>query len=112
VADRVLILQNAYYSVISPEGCASILWRSSTKAPEAANALKLTGEHLLKFGIVDEVVAEPEGGAHRDPEAIAAQLKKAILKNIKELTPLSPEELLDQRYEKFRRMGHFQTAEA
>ncbi len=112
VADRVLILQNAYYSVISPEGCAPILWRSSTKAPEAANALKLTGEHLLKFGIVDEVVAEPEGGAHRDPEAIAAQLKKAILKNIKELTPLSPEELLDQRYEKFRRMGHFQTAEA
>ncbi|MCC6758987.1 MAG: acetyl-CoA carboxylase carboxyltransferase subunit alpha [Candidatus Omnitrophica bacterium] len=112
VADRVLILQNAYYSVISPEGCASILWRSSTKAPEAANALKLTGEHLLKFGIVDEVVAEPEGGAHRDPEAIAAQLKKAILRNIKELTPLSPEELLDQRYEKFRRMGHFQTVEA
>ena len=112
VADRVLILQNAYYSVISPEGCASILWRSSTKAPEAANALKLTGEHLLKFGIVDEVVPEPEGGAHRDPEAIAAQLKKSILKNIKELTPLSSEQLLEQRYEKFRRMGHFVTAGA
>ncbi len=107
VADRVLILQNAYYSVISPEGCASILWRSSTKASEAANALKLTGEHLLKFGIVDEVVAEPQGGAHRDPEAMAAQLKKTILKNIKELTSLSTKELLDQRYEKFRRIGHF-----
>jgi acetyl-CoA carboxylase carboxyl transferase subunit alpha len=112
VADRVLILQNAYYSVISPEGCASILWRSSTKAPEAANALKLTGEHLLKFGIVDEVVAEPQGGAHRDPEFVANQLKKSILKNIKELSSLSSQELLDQRYEKFRRIGHFAQAKA
>ncbi len=107
VADRVLMLQNAYYSVISPEGCASILWRSSTKASDAANALKLTGEHLLKFGIVDEVVAEPQGGAHRDPQTVAAQLKKAILKNIKELSSLSSQDLLDQRYEKFRRIGHF-----
>lgn len=107
VADRVLILQNAYYSVISPEGCASILWRSSTKAPEAANALKLTGEHLLKFGIVDEVIPEPPGGAHRDPEAVAAQLKKAIIKDIKELSSLSVKELLDNRYEKFRKIGDF-----
>ena len=106
VADRVLILQNAYYSVISPEGCASILWRSSTKVAEAANALKLTGEHLLKFGIVDEIIPEPQGGAHRDPESVAAQLKKAILKNIKELSSLSTKELLDQRYEKFRSIGH------
>ena len=112
VADRVLMLQNAYYSVISPEGCASILWRSSTKAPEAANALKLTGEHLLKYEIVDEVVPEPEGGAHRDPEAIAAQLKKAILKNLKEIISLSPQQLLNQRYEKFRRIGHFVTTDA
>jgi acetyl-CoA carboxylase carboxyl transferase subunit alpha len=112
VADRVLILQNAYYSVISPEGCASILWRSSAKAPEAANALKLTGEHLLKYELVDEVIPEPEGGAHRDPEAIAAQLKKTILKCIKELTPLSSTELLNQRYEKFRRMGHVVTVDA
>ncbi len=111
VADRVLMLQNAYYSVISPEGCASILWRSSTKAPDAANALKLTGEHLLKFGIIDEVVPEPQGGAHRDPQAVAVQLKKAILKNIKELSSFSFQDLLDQRYEKFRRIGHFsQTA--
>lgn len=111
VADRVLMLQNAYYSVISPEGCASILWRSSTKAPDAANALKLTAEHLLKFGIIDEVVPEPQGGAHRDPQAVAAQLKKAILKNIKELSSFSSEDLLEKRYEKFRRIGHFsQTA--
>ncbi|MCB9771474.1 MAG: acetyl-CoA carboxylase carboxyltransferase subunit alpha [Candidatus Omnitrophica bacterium] len=106
IADRVLMLQNAYYSVISPEGCASILWRSSTKASEAANALKLTGEHLLKFGIVDEVIPEPQGGAHRDPESVATQLKKSILKNIKEISALSHKELLDQRYEKFRRIGH------
>ncbi len=112
VADRVLILQNAYYSVISPEGCASILWRSSTKASEAANALKLTGEHLLKFGIVDEVIAEPQGGAHRDPEAVANQLKKSILKGLKELSSLSLEELLNQRYEKFRRIGHVVEADA
>ncbi len=105
VADRVLILQNAYYSVISPEGCASILWRSSTKAEEAANALKLTGEHLLEFGIIDEIVPEPQGGAHRDAQTMAAQLKKIIFKNIKELSVLSPKELLDQRYEKFRRIG-------
>ncbi|MCB9757574.1 MAG: acetyl-CoA carboxylase carboxyltransferase subunit alpha [Candidatus Omnitrophica bacterium] len=112
VADRVLILQNAYYSVISPEGCASILWRSSTKASEAANALKLTGEHLLKFGIVDEVIPEPQGGAHRDPESVASQLKKSILKNIKELSSLSTQELLDQRYEKFRCIGHVLEAKA
>ena len=110
IADRVLILQNAYYSVISPEGCASILWRSSTRASEAANALKLTGEHLLKFGIVDDVIPEPPGGAHRDPEGVAAQIKKAILKNIKDLSSLSAKELLDSRYEKFRRIGQFTEA--
>ena len=112
VANKVLILQNAYYSVISPEGCASILWRSSTKAADAANALKLTGEHLLKLGIVDEVIAEPQGGAHRDPEFVANQLKKSILKNIKELAALSTQELLDQRYEKFRCIGHVLEAKA
>ncbi len=112
LADRVFILQNAYYSVISPEGCASILWRSSTKAPEAANALKLTGEHLVKFGIVDEIIPEPAGGAHRDPEAVANHLKKMILKSIKELSPLSSEELTDSRYEKFRRIGQFVEAAA
>ena len=107
VADRVCILQNAYYSVISPEGCASILWRSSTKAPEAANALKLTAPYLSKFGIVDEVIPEPQGGAHRDPEIVASELKKSILKHIKELSNLPPQTLLDNRYNKFRKIGIF-----
>ena len=107
VADRVCILQNAYYSVISPEGCASILWRNSVKAPEAAMALKITGRHLIQAGLVDEVIPEPMGGAHRDPDSVAAALKKTILKFIKETTSLSPESLLDARYQKFRCMGVF-----
>ena len=88
------------------------LSQTSTKASEAANALKLTGEHLLKFGIVDEVIPEPQGGAHRDPEAVATQLRKFILRNIKDITALSLKELLDQRYEKFRRIGHVVEAAA
>jgi acetyl-CoA carboxylase carboxyl transferase subunit alpha len=107
VADRVLILQNAYYSVISPEGCASILWRNSVKAPDAANALKLTGDHLMKFGVVDEVIPEPPGGAHRDPSAVAAHLKKAICRHLKEIRSLSSDQLLETRYAKFRRIGEF-----
>ncbi len=107
VADRVCILQNAYYSVISPEGCASILWRNAVKAPEAANALKLTGEHLLKFGVVDCVIPEPQGGAHRDPEYVAGQLKAIISKYIQELLLLSSQELLEARYQKFRKIGEF-----
>ena len=109
VADKICILQNAYYSVISPEGCASILWRSSLKAPEAAAALKLTGEDLIKFGIIDEIIPEPQGGAHRDPEVVAANLKKTILKYLKTLSALSTKELLSTRYEKFRKMGEFVT---
>lgn len=107
IADRVCILQHAYYSVISPEGCASILWRNSVKAPEAAEALKITSEHLLKFGIVDEVIPEPLGGCHREPETVAANLKKVLLKYIKELSSLSKEELLETRYNKFRKIGEF-----
>ena len=107
VADRVMILQNAYYSVISPEGCASILWRSSLKAPDAAEALKITGEHLLDFGIVDEIIPEPPGGAHHDPQEVASHLKKSILKHIKHLSALSKKELLEQRYQKFRKIGEF-----
>ncbi|MCK5580083.1 MAG: acetyl-CoA carboxylase carboxyltransferase subunit alpha [Candidatus Omnitrophica bacterium] len=107
VADRVFILQNAYYSVISPEGCASILWRNSVKAPDAANALKLTGEHLLKFEIVEEIIPEPPGGAHKDPEFVAIRLKETILKAIKELVALSKEELLNARYDRFRKIGEF-----
>jgi acetyl-CoA carboxylase carboxyl transferase subunit alpha len=107
VADYIIILQNAYYSVISPEGCASILWRSATKAPEAAEALKLTGEHLIKFGIVDEIIPEPLGGAHHDPESVAAVLKESLLKQLKRLKGLSTKEILDKRYEKFRAIGKF-----
>lgn len=107
VADRVFMLQNAYYSVISPEGCASILWRNSVRAPDAANALKMTGEHLLKFGIVDDVIPEPPGGAHHAPQMVAVQLRKLVLKAIKELSALSTEDLLAARYEKFRKLGVF-----
>jgi len=105
VADRVCMLQNAYYSVISPEGCASILWRSSLKAPEAAVALKMTSEHLLKFGIVDEVIPEPMGGAHRDPQAVADALKTSILKFLKEYSSVPADKLLEARYEKYRKIG-------
>ena len=107
IADCVCILQNAYYSVISPEGCASILWRNSIKAPEAASALRLTGEDLIRFGIVDEIIPEPIGGAHRNPEETAASLKKAIVKHLKELCGLSPDDLLESRYKKFRKIGEF-----
>ena len=107
VADRVLILQHAYYSVISPEGCASILWRNAVKAPEAAEALKINAEHLLEFKIVDEVVEEPLGGAHRDPMAVSTILKDKVLTHLKDLEKLSPEQLLEQRYEKYRQIGEF-----
>lgn len=107
IADRICILQHAYYSVISPEGCASILWRNAVKAPLAAEALKITGEYLLQFGIVDEVIPEPIGGAHQDPAKMAAALKDGILKHLKELSLLSADELLKQRYEKFRKIGEY-----
>jgi acetyl-CoA carboxylase carboxyl transferase subunit alpha len=107
IADRICILQHAYYSVISPEGCASILWRSSLKAPEAAEALKITSEHLKEFGIADDIIAEPQGGAHRDPEIVIATLKKSLLKHLKSLLELSSKELLEQRYQKYRSIGAF-----
>jgi len=107
VADRMCILENAYYSVISPEGCASILWRNSVKAPDAAKALKITSQHLMEAGLVDEVIPEPPGGAHRDPEAVAAVLKKIILRFIKQSATLTIDELLSNRYNKFRKMGVF-----
>lgn len=107
VADYVMILKNAYYSVISPEGCASILWRSATKAPEASEALKLTGEHLIKFGIVDEIIPEPLGGAHQSPDVVVIKLKEAILKQIRRLRLIASKDLVDQRYAKFRAVGQF-----
>ena len=107
ITDKIFILQNAYYSVISPEGCASILWRSSLKAPEAAEALKLTAEHLKKFGIADDIIPEPLGGAHQDPLKVAACLKKNLLKGIKELSTLTADELIEKSYKKFRTIGKF-----
>ena len=107
VADRVFILQHAYYSVISPEGCASILWRNSVRAPDAAQALKIMGEDLIEFGMVEGIIEEPLGGAHRDPEAVAAGIKKTVIAEIRELMKLSKKELLDTRYERFRRIGRF-----
>jgi len=105
VADRVAVLENSYYSVISPEGCAAILWKDGAKAPQAAEVLKLTGPDLLSMGIIDEVIPEPLGGAHRDPEKIAHNIKEAIVRNLKELESLDRDELLKLRYKKFRGMG-------
>ncbi len=104
-ANKVLMLEHAIYSVISPEGCASILWRSADKVKEATEALKLTAQDLKKLGIIDEIIPEPLGGAHRDPKAIIESVGNALLKNLKELMPLSREELKKQRNEKFLKMG-------
>jgi acetyl-CoA carboxylase carboxyl transferase subunit alpha len=107
VADRVLILENAYYSVISPEGCAAILWKDRAAAPKAAEALKITSKSLLELGLVDEVVPEPLGGAHNDPAATAATVQQHLLKHLAQLDGLSTSERLRQRYSKFRHYGHF-----
>src|SRR5246127_1691021 len=107
VADRVLILENAYYSVISPEACSAILWRDRRHADEAAEALKLTAQDLFKLGVVDEIVAEPEGGAHRDYDSTAANLSKALRGALQQVCQLPVAELLEKRYQKFRRLGVF-----
>ncbi len=107
VGDRICVLENAYYSVISPEGCAAILWRDRAKAPAAATALKLTARELLELKVIDEVIPEPLGGAHRHPETCAAGIKAALLRHLQELKQLSPEQLREGRYMKFRRMGVF-----
>src|SRR6058998_1938989 len=107
VADRVLILENAYYSVISPEACSAILWRDRRHAAEAAEALKLTAQDLFKLEIVDEIVAEPEGGAHRDYDSIAANLSKALRRSLERISQIPVAELLERRYQKFRRLGVF-----
>jgi len=105
VADRVLMMENAIYSVISPEGCASILWKDASQAPKAAAALKLTAPHLLELGIIDGIVKEPLGGAHSDYDAAAHALKEAIIEAFSELSELSAEQLVEERYQKFARMG-------
>ncbi|MBL9076062.1 MAG: acetyl-CoA carboxylase carboxyltransferase subunit alpha [Planctomycetes bacterium] len=105
VGDRVGMLENSYYSVISPEGCAAILWKSGDKAPEAAEALKLTSKDLLRLGLVDKVIEEPLGGAHRDPKAAVDRVKAQVLEWLDELGRIPLPELLEQRYRKFRSMG-------
>lgn len=107
VADRVMMLEHAYYTVISPEGCASILWRDVAMYAEAAEALKITSKDLLELGIIDEEIKEPLGGAHADYDTTAKNMKKSIQKALKELEKLSPEKLKEERYNKFRAMGRF-----
>jgi len=108
VGDRVLMLEHAVYSVISPEGCAAILWKNSSAAPEAASAMKITAQDLKKFGIIDEIVSEPPGGAHGDPAATADILGPYLERALKELQKLKPAQLTEERYKKFRKMGVFE----
>ena len=107
MGDRVCVMENAYYSVISPEGCAAILWKDSAKANEAAQALKLTAHELLSLGIIDDVIPEPQGGAHRDPEKAAQNLKKVIKKHLDELKQIPIDDLCALRYQKFRKIGAY-----
>lgn len=108
VADSVMILENSYYSVISPEGCAAILWKDRAAAPQAAEALKFSPSNLKEFGVVDDIISEPAGGAHRDYDLASKNLKKEIKAKLTRLKKLSSKSLLDKRYKKFRNMGIFE----
>jgi len=110
VTNRVLIFENSYYSVISPEGCAAILWKDSAAAPKAAEALKLSANHLEALGVVDEVIAEPLGGAHNDPAQAASALKYSLHKHLNDLRALTPEQVLETRYERYRHLGVYEEA--
>lgn len=112
VTDRVLIFENSYYSVISPEGCAAILWKDRAQAPKAAEALKLNAANLKEFGIVDEVIPEPLGGAHNDPAAAATALKAAFKRHLDDLLEKSEAKLLDERYERYRELGSYREVAA
>ena len=107
VANRLLVLENAYYSVITPEGCAAILWKDRAFADRAAEALKLTANDILEAGLSEAVVPEPAGGAHNNPEAMAATLRDVILENLRELSTMPADELRQQRYDKFRAIGRY-----
>lgn len=107
VGDHIAVMENAYYSVISPEGCAAILWKDNARSPEAAQVLKLTAQDLLEFGVIDEVVKEPLGGAHRDFETTANSLGDTIERALKRLCKLSAKDLVEKRYQKFRTIGVF-----
>jgi acetyl-CoA carboxylase carboxyl transferase subunit alpha len=112
VADQVLMLQYAVYSVISPEGCASILWKTSERAQDAAEALGITAHRLKALGLIDKIVSEPVGGAHRDPKGAAAFLKRALADALRQMSDLKPKELLDKRYEKLQSFGRFSDTKA
>jgi acetyl-CoA carboxylase carboxyl transferase subunit alpha len=107
VADRLLMFEHSVYTVASPEACAAILWKDAKKAEQAAIALKITAEDLKGLGIIDQIVCEPSGGAHGNPLEAAANLKKAILDNLEELSQMSSQQRRDLRYQKFRQMGVF-----
>jgi acetyl-CoA carboxylase carboxyl transferase subunit alpha len=107
VANRVYMLENAYYSVIAPESCAAIIWRDSGKAPLAAAALRMTAVDLLEMGLIDGIVPEPPGGAHLDPEAAIASLRRTLASALDDLEALTPQQIVEQRYAKFRGMGNF-----
>lgn len=111
VTDRMLIFENSYYSVISPEGCAAILWKDPAAAPKAAEALKVSADHLEKLGVVDEVIPEPLGGAHNDPEQAATALKYVLQKHLNDVRALDEEKLLETRYQRFRHMGVYEEAQ-
>lgn len=108
IGDRILMLENSWYSVISPEGCAAILWRDAAKAPEAAEALKVTSSDCAELGVIDRILREPVGGAHTDHAAAAMIVKQGILQTLEELGKLDVDELLEQRLNKFRKMGAWQ----
>lgn len=112
VSDRVVIFENSYYSVISPEGCAAILWKDGAAAPQAAEALKLNAATLEKLGVVEDVIPEPLGGAHYDPDAAGKSLDAALKKHLKELKKLSTTKLLNSRYERYRKLGVYQEVAA
>lgn len=107
VGDKIFVLENAYYSVISPEGCAAILWKEPTRAPDAATALKLTAQDLLALGVIDGIISEPLGGAHRDFNATAENVRKTISEAFEELKKIPRKDLADLRFQKFRKMGVF-----
>lgn len=111
VGDRILMLEHSYYSVITPEGCASILWKDSQKKEEAASVLKIHPEELIKFHVIDEIIPEPQGGAHHDPEAVYKEVKNRVLASLKSLKKIPIETLLERRYQKFRTIGQFQLEE-
>ena len=108
VGDKVAMLEHAYYSVISPEGCAGILWKSSTYAEQAAQALKMTSKDLSRLKVIDDVIEEPLGGAHRDHRQMANRLKIWLMETLKKLQAIPPADLLNRRYDKFRKLGKFE----